>query len=699
MSDSEQYQDIVNIVEIENKYLNKEKLETRKYQLRIAKDCVGKNSLIVLPTGLGKTIIAVLVVAFNLEKYPIGSKIIIMAPTRPLINQHYETFRSFLSLPEKKYCILTGKNLPKERPQEFQTHQILFFTPHTLRNDLAMKKYSLENTCLIIFDEAHHATGDYPYALIADEYIDQNPDGIILGMTASPGASKEKIIQLCHNLHIPPTNIHLRARKDTDVKGYLKPLDIYKIGVNLTSLMDDTCKAIKILLEERLQHLAELDFIKVKAKALHKKVIRKDLLKLNNELISLVHGDGNKTGVYSSLSINAQALILFHMIELIEQQGLDVLLIYLEKLQKDAKKKNSSKATRVLASDYRIRQIHLELMKNKELNSPVLVHPKLKILRQIIIDELNKNHDSRILVFVKLRASVRNIVENLKENKLIKPIRFVGQATKSKEDKGLNQKQQIELLDLFKKGKYNVLVSTNVAEEGLDIAECDLVIFYDVVASEIRLIQRKGRTARHRKGKVIILYCRNTNDEVYLNIALNKLNKMQRNLQKPSLLKENEKKIKNKTQSNLGDFLSKKDKAKKEKAHLDIKVHCKLDMKFGLRKKLSENRLPFIVVDSQIDIELFDKIAIQIYDPRDFSENSIIGKNQILQESHSLGVNIFDFIDFSENYESEKRLLKTKFRNLGNTYNLQVINIDTPEELFFIIKNIYQHNIQEEKKL
>ena len=118
---------------------------------------------------------------------------------------------------------------------------------------------------------------------------------------------------------------------------------------------------------------------------------------------------------------------------------------------------------------------------------------------------------------------------------------------------------------------YNVLVSTNVAEEGLDIAECDLVVFYDVVASEIRLIQRKGRTARHRKGKVIILYCRNTNDEIYLNIALNKLNKMQKNLQRPNLLKLNEEKIRKKIQSNLGQFLSKNDKNEKRKQdHLSL---------------------------------------------------------------------------------------------------------------------------------
>jgi Fanconi anemia group M protein len=131
-----------------------------------------------------------------------------------------------------------------------------------------------------------------------------------------------------------------------------------------------------------------------------------------------------------------------------------------------------------------------------------------------------------------LRDSVKNIVKKLKtsNSEIIKPARFVGQATKSKDDKGLSQKNQLEILEQFKQGQCNILVSTNVGEEGLDIAECDLVIFYDVVASEIRFIQRKGRTARHREGKVIILYCKDTHDEIYMHIALSKLSKMNVNL-------------------------------------------------------------------------------------------------------------------------------------------------------------------------
>ncbi|MFX0044027.1 MAG: DEAD/DEAH box helicase, partial [Candidatus Hodarchaeota archaeon] len=427
-------------------------IEFRKYQSTIAEKCINKNSLVVLPTGLGKTIIAVLVVRKTLELFPSENKIIVLAPTRPLINQHYETFHKFLKIGEKQSSILTGKVDPEKRTQLFMESQFLFYTPQTLRNDLVNQKYDLSEVSLIIFDEAHHSAGDYPYTLIGDKYVDQNPDGTILALTASPGASKNKIRELCKSLHIPVENIHIRTRKDQDVKTYIKPMDIYKVSVNMTNLMRDVYTAINGILEERLQYLSQVNFLEKKSDPLYKKIIRKDLLRLNKELVSILHSNGDKTGVYSALSINAQGLILYHMIELVEQQGLDVLLTYLNKINKDAKKRMSSKAIRILASDHRIRNIYLELKKNKNFSPENLTHPKYPVLIKIIFEELKRNSNARILVFVKLRDSIKNIVNKLCMYEDIKAIRFVGQTTKSEDDKGLSQKRQIEILNEFKQG-------------------------------------------------------------------------------------------------------------------------------------------------------------------------------------------------------------------------------------------------------
>ncbi len=701
-------------------------LEYREYQRNIAQQCVLKNSLVVLPTGLGKTIIALYVAVKTLEKYPSDNKIIVLAPTRPLINQHYDMFLRYLNIPKEKFKVLTGKIIPEKRATLFHENQLLFYTPQTLRNDLVSKRYSLEDVCLIVFDEAHHASGDFPYGLISDTYMEQNPDGSILALTASPGASKTKINDLCTTLHIPFDNIHTRTRMDVDVKTYLKPMDIYKIGVNMTRLMEENYEGILTLLEERLQYLSQFNFLDAKSEKLMEKIIRKDLLKLNSELISLLKQEGDKTGIYTALSVNAQALILFHMIELIEQQGLDVLLIYLEKVKSDARKQSSSKAIKILAADHRLQQLYLELKRNEEFSSENLIHPKYGLLKKVILEEIENNPKARILVFVKLRDSVKIIVNKLKKHPSILPARFVGQASKSVDDIGLSQKKQLEILERFKSGEINTLISTNVGEEGLDIAECDLVIFYDVVASEIRFIQRKGRTARHREGKVIILYCKGTKDEIYLRIALLKLQKMNVNLKNKHLTAHNIPLFSNyteteedvisdtvdneinpssdqnpisssrKTQTTLQSFLTHlnvNENTSEKKS--DISISKELPVKFGIRSKLQDDHISFMLSSTKNHIVLFESILIHIYHPRDFTEETssiTIQRILILSRKFELILNIVDFVDFEESYMGEENLLKSKLHNLGKINGIQLIPVDNIEELYFILKNIYIYN-------
>ncbi|MFX0008875.1 MAG: DEAD/DEAH box helicase [Candidatus Hermodarchaeota archaeon] len=693
--------------------MNQELIQQREYQLKIAKQCVGKNSLVVLPTGLGKTLIAVYVAAKTLELYPNDSKVIVLAPTRPLINQHYESFKRFLTIPEEQFIVLTGKTSPNQRVDLFKSNRLLFYTPQTLRNDIVSKRYSLDSVCLIIFDEAHHSSGDYPYPMISDEYTAQNPDGNILGLTASPGASKDKINELCKALHIDPKNIHTRTRKDEDVKGYLKPLDLYKIGVDLTELMNDAYIVIQHLLEERLQYLSQYGFLETKGQILFNQVIRKDLLRLNIELVKLVKGNGDKTGVYTALSINAQALILFHMIELIEQQGLDVLFNYLKKLKDDARKKSSSKAVKILASDHRLNQVLIELLRYNDLSPEQLIHPKYKVLESILLEQLTQNPNSRVLVFVKLRDSIKNIVSKLEAIKtnVIKPSRFVGQATKSKDDKGLSQKKQLYILNQFKQGDINVLVSSNVGEEGLDIAECDLVIFYDVVASEIRFIQRRGRTGRHREGKVLILYCKNTHDEIYMNIVLSKLKRMNLNLKN----NEQSPRVPDLTISSksVNHVETTPNKAKGDKSKIDyflnttprrstpleseVILSTSLPSKFGLRKKFQEAQIAVDVATSKYHIVLFEKVIVQIIQPQVLKTDTLHASPSWLSNLtriFQLCILVVDFIDFEETFEGEEHLLKTSIMEFGKKHNFQTVSIDNPEELYFIIKNIYDHTKQ-----
>ncbi|MFX1327517.1 MAG: helicase-related protein, partial [Promethearchaeota archaeon] len=378
------------------------------------------------------------------------------------------------------------------------------------------------------------------------------------------------------------------------------------------------------------------------------------------------------------------------------------------------------KANKILAADQRLHAVHMELRKNAEFSPENLIHPKYPVLVKILLEELRFNPQSRILVFVKLRDSVKNIVKHLKDYDSIKPKRFVGQATKGQDDKGLTQKQQIEILDEFKNGTDNTLVGTNVAEEGLDITECDLVIFYDVVASEIRYIQRKGRTARHREGKVVILYCKGTRDEMYLNIALSKLKRMNVTLKNPQQFKEsyvkrsrsfldsgeipkeqniespksNEKDLhslssKKQFQSKLESFLEQEKKS-------SIQISKYFPMKFGIRKKFQEENLKYDIVNSDLHLVLHDKVLIQIFTPSQAILEEFITKAADFQQIASLFIAIFDFINFKEEIQGAKKVFKYRLQEISQEHHIQIIPIDNEEELYFIIRNIIKKTKERE---
>ena len=180
-----------------------------------------------------------------------------------------------------------------------------------------------------------------------------------------------------------------------------------------------------------------------------------------------------------------------------------------------------------------------------------------RFLKKSIDSVINQTfQDFELIVTNNSQADkVNNIVNILQDDELIKVHRFVGQQSKTS-DKGLSQKEQIQLLKDFKEGIYNTLIGTSVAEEGLDIAECDLVVFYDVVPSAIRSIQRRGRTGRKKEGKVYILMAEGTRDEGYYWAEKRKESTMRETLRTIRSQEDSHKK----GQANLIDFIKKKEK-------------------------------------------------------------------------------------------------------------------------------------------
>ena len=499
---------------IKHSLIKPDTVEQRLYQLNLAGTALSASSLVVLPTGLGKTIIALLVIVSRLEK--IGGKVLILSPTKPLVEQHASFLKKALLLPEEEILTFTGSLSPTKREEMWKTGKVIVSTPQVIENDLLTKRIDLNDVSHITFDEAHRAVGNYAYTYIAEKYFEQADNPLILGITASPGSNNEKISEVCEALHVQ--SVAVKTETDSDVAPYVHEKEIKWKRVKLPDELKDLKDLLEKVLDDRFTKLSELGF-NVQYK---KSASKRDLLALQKRLQSQLRGDANPA-VYGALSILAEILKVNHAVEVVETQGIEALSKYMERLDNEAYSKSGSKASKRLAEDLYIRQVAHRV---KECETE---HPKLDKVREIVKDELEGNPNSRVIVFTNYRDTAEMVTNALSDIEDVRPVRFVGQASKYK-DKGLNQKQQVEIIEKFKNGEYNTLVATSVAEEGLDIPATDLVLFYEPVPSEIRSIQRKGRTGRKHKGRVVVLVTKGTRDEAYYWSSNHKERRMQSNM-------------------------------------------------------------------------------------------------------------------------------------------------------------------------
>ncbi len=467
----------------------------RLYQETIFSKAAARNTLVVLPTGMGKTALAMMLAKYRLNLYP-ESKILVLAPTKPLAQQHLETFKKHVEVEEDKFVLFTGEISPEKRKLLWKTAKIIFSTPQGLENDIISDRIDLKNVSLLVFDEAHRAVGDYSYVFAAKQYMKKADYPKILALTASPGSDLEKISEVCRNLQIEC--VEVRTENDEDVKDYVQDIKVDWIKVDLPPAFSFIKKTIEQCYTSKLKEVKELGY-------LNSILIRKtDLLKLQAELHSRL-GSGEKSmEIMKSISLIAEATKIQHALGLLETQGIYSLYMYLQKLAEEAVK-TTVKAVKNLVNDERFR-IVFEMTKKLYENN--VEHPKLTELKKLIL----KEKDKKMIIFSQYRDTGAKIKKEL-DMLGMKSAVFIGQA--KKRDSGLNQKQQKLILEQFRNNEFDVLIATSVAEEGLDVPSVDLVVFYEPVPSAVRTIQRRGRTGRSSSGRVVILVANNTRDVAY----------------------------------------------------------------------------------------------------------------------------------------------------------------------------------------
>ncbi|MDV0441329.1 DEAD/DEAH box helicase [Methanorbis furvi] len=484
-------------------------IEERAYQTNIARHALDGNTLVVLPTGMGKTAVALRVAA---ERLSIG-KILMLAPTKPLVEQHYRYFSKNLLLEEHDVAMFTGSNPPAKRIEMWGKAKLCISTPEVIKNDLIAERYSLHDVSLLIVDECHRTVGNYAYVFIAERYTATASQPLILGMTASPGSDPEMVAEICGHLSV--SIVESRVETDADVRAYVHEREIEYRSVDLPEDLWLALSVLNSMIDDRLVTLTDLNYRVPRREALSMKALNGVMAQIQTRM------QQRDRTAYTAMSVHAELMKLKHGVTMAESQGTTALKAYLSRLESEGASGAGSKASKRICSDERFQRL-LALADNwkKEL------HPKADEVVRIVRDQLVEDAESRVIVFATYRDGVSMLVNHLAAAG-IPAIRFVGQASRDTE-KGLSQKEQIEAIRQFREGEFHVLVATSVGEEGLDIPSTDLVVFYESVPSEVRSIQRKGRTGRNSSGKIIVLITKGTTDETFRWVSNTREKQMQK---------------------------------------------------------------------------------------------------------------------------------------------------------------------------
>ena len=493
----------------------------RDYQYNIVSRSLYHNTLVALPTGLGKTFIAATVM-LNYYRWTKDSQIVFMAPTKPLIAQQMEACYHIVGIPRRDTVLMTGETQPALRAEEWLEKRVFFMTPQTVINDLKTGICNPKKIVLAVVDEAHKATGSYAYTEVVAFLRRFNTSFRVHALTATPGSTVEAVQAVIDHLGI--ARVELRTEQSLDIRAYTHEkhteTEIFEYSDEQALIMDLFSKALRPVLDKLCSQNAYWSRDPMQLSAYGLTNARQKWASSDTGRKAAMTIKGMMNAIFAVLSS------LAHNINLLKHHGIGPFYSGVLGFQKavESGQSKGKYATQIAQSEDFTKM--MRLIRGWTNNPDFIGHPKLQYLREVVLNhfldagEGRQGSDvppsaTRVMVFASYRDSTEEICRVLKRNDpMIRPHEFVGQAA-SKGSEGMNQKRQNAVIQDFKSGKYNTLVATSIGEEGLDIGDVDLIVCYDASSSPIRMLQRIGRTGRKRVGKVVLLLMKGKEENDY----------------------------------------------------------------------------------------------------------------------------------------------------------------------------------------
>ncbi|XP_045579304.1 Fanconi anemia group M protein isoform X4 [Salmo salar] len=441
----------------------------RDYQLKISEAALFQNTLVCLPTGLGKTFIAA-VVMYNFYRWYPSGKIVFMAPTKPLVAQQIEACYKVMGIPQTHMAELTGSTQAQQRQELWRSRRIFFLTPQVLVNDLSRATCPALNVKCVVIDEAHKALGNHAYCQVVRQLGSQTQQFRILALSATPGGDTNSVQQVISNLLI--SHIELRSEESPDIQAHSHQRSLEKVVVPLgESLAGHQALYLQVLerFMGRLIQNRAMSHRNLHSLTKYQLILSREQFRKNPP----PHVTGALQGALEGDF--ALCISLYHGYELLLQMGLRSLFLYVQGIMDGTKEK--SRARNELQRNATFMDLYQEMeamfVKPTGPEEPFIYsHPKLQKLEEVVLGHFKTWAESsstgsgpqevstRVMIFSSFRESVQEIAAMLNRHlPLVKVMTFMGQASAGKGVKGFTQKEQLETYNQSQSNKRSVYKS------------------------------------------------------------------------------------------------------------------------------------------------------------------------------------------------------------------------------------------------
>ncbi|XP_035418859.2 antiviral innate immune response receptor RIG-I isoform X2 [Cygnus atratus] len=488
--------------------------KARSYQIELAQPAInGKNTLICAPTGSGKTFVALLICEHHFQNMPAGrkGKVVFLATKVPVYEQQKNVFKQHFERQGYSIQGVSGENFSNVSVENvIEDNDIIILTPQILVNSFEDGTLtSLSVFTLMIFDECHNTTGNHPYNVLMTRYLEQKFNSSasqlpqILGLTASVGVGNAKNIEetiehicsLCSYLDIQA--ISTVRENIQDLQRFMnKPeIDVRLVkrrvhnhfAVIISDLMSETEALMrKIYSVDTVSQNSRKDFGTQKYEHWIVVTQRKcRLLQLEDK--------EEESRICRALFICTEHLRKYNDALIISEDARIIdALSYLTEFFTNVKNGPYTELEQHLTAKFQEKEPELTALSKDETNE----NPKLEELACILDDAYRYNPQTRTLLFAKTRALVAALKKCMEENPIlsyIKPDVLMGRGRRDQKA-GMTLPSQKGVLDAFKTSKDSrLLIATSVADEGIDIAQCNLVVLYEYSGNVTKMIQVRGR--------------------------------------------------------------------------------------------------------------------------------------------------------------------------------------------------------------